>query len=92
MDLATWTTAWSFQGDGSLDSAPLVVGGNVWVGSGSGMLYALDATTGATVWSTNVGSGITAPLEVSVSQPLTGLAAAGGALVVPASDTLVAYW
>jgi outer membrane protein assembly factor BamB len=92
MDLTTWTPSWSFQGDGQLTSAPLVVGGNVYVGSTSGMLYAIDTGTGAKVWSTNVGSGIAAPVEFDRTQPLTGLAAAAGALIVPAGDTVVAYW
>jgi outer membrane protein assembly factor BamB len=92
IDVSTGTTVWSFQSDGQLDSAPLVVGGNVYVGSASGMLYAVDTMTGATAWSTNVGSGISAPDEHNFNRPLTGLAAAAGALIVPAGDTVVAYW
>jgi len=33
-------------------------------GSGSGMLYALDAATGSLVWSTNVGTAISQPDEL----------------------------
>jgi HYR domain/Pentapeptide repeats (8 copies)/PQQ enzyme repeat len=54
-------------------------------------LYALDAATGAVVWSTNVGAAIPAPNEQSVSQPLTGLGAGQGLLVVPAGNTVTAY-
>ncbi len=82
------TTNWTFPG---VDTAPIVVGGLVFVGSSGGNLYALDAATGATSWSTNVGASIPAPDEVDVSQPLTGLGAANGTLVVSAGSKLVAY-
>ena len=36
-------------------------------------------------------AGVAAPDEQNVSQPLTGLGAGGGALLVPASSWLVAY-
>jgi outer membrane protein assembly factor BamB len=82
---------WSFTGDGSLASAPLVVGSRVFVGGTSGKLYALSSNSGRVTWSTNVGSSITAPDEQDLGQPLTGLAASGGLLVVPAGERLVAY-
>ncbi|HEU0316365.1 MAG TPA: PQQ-binding-like beta-propeller repeat protein, partial [Solirubrobacteraceae bacterium] len=85
------TNSWQFTGDGQLDSAPVVVGNLVFVGSASGELYARDAATGADVWSTNVGSAIVGPDEQNVAGPLTGLAAANGTLVVAAGSQLVAY-
>jgi outer membrane protein assembly factor BamB len=45
-------TLWRFSGDGGLDSAPIVVGATVFVGSSSGMLYGLDLRSGRVVWST----------------------------------------
>ena len=45
-DLPARTEAWSFKGDGMLVSAPIVVNGNVYLGSSTGMLDALDAVTG----------------------------------------------
>jgi outer membrane protein assembly factor BamB len=84
-------TLWTFSGDGGLDSAPIVVGSTVFVGSSSGMLYGLDLRRGQVVWSTNVGSGIPGPDEQNVSQPLTGLGAGQGLLVVPAGNRLAAY-
>ena len=84
-------TLWSFTGDGSLDTAPIAVGSTVYEGSSSGMLYGLNVSTGQTVWSTNVGSGISGPDEQNASQPLTGLGAGQGLLVVPAGDQLSAY-
>jgi outer membrane protein assembly factor BamB len=84
-------TLWSFAGDGGLDTAPIVVGSTVFVGSSSGMLYGLALSGGTLAWSTNVGAGIPGPDEQNVSQPLTGLGAGQGLLVVPAGSRLVAY-
>jgi outer membrane protein assembly factor BamB len=84
-------TLWTFTGDGELDTAPIVVRNTVYEGSSSGMIYGLNIKTGKIVWSTNVGSGIPAPDEQNVSQPLTGLGAGQGLLVVPAGDLLSAY-
>ena len=84
-------TLWTFTGDGGLDTAPIVVGSTVYEGSSSGMLYGLNLSRGNVVWSVNVGSGIPAPDEQNVSQPLTGLGAGQGLLVVPAGDHLTAY-
>ena len=84
-------TVWQFTGDGSLNSAPLVVGDLVFVGSATGMLYALDASAGTTRWSANVGRAMPAPDEWVDDQPLPGLGAANGTLIVPAGDRLFAY-
>jgi outer membrane protein assembly factor BamB len=82
---------WTFTGDGGLSSAPIVTGRYVSVGTTSGTLYAVDRRSGQAVWLDHVGASITPPDEQNVSQPLTGLAAASGLLVVPASNRLVAY-
>jgi len=84
------TAAWTFSGDGKLDSAPLRVGNLVFEGSSSGEVYAVDST-GTSVWSANAGSAIPAPDEQNASQPLAGLGAGEGTLIVPAGGTLVAY-
>jgi outer membrane protein assembly factor BamB len=88
--LSSGFTTWSFGGDGALSSAPLVAGGNVLIGSTSGMLYALSSTTGNVIWSTNVGAAIPAPDEQN-QVSITGLATSGGLLVVPAGNSLIAY-
>jgi outer membrane protein assembly factor BamB len=89
--LSGGAAAWSFAGDGTLSSAPVVANGVVYEGGTSGSLYALSASTGAVLWSGNVGSAIPAPDEQNVSQPLTGMAIGQGMLLVPATDSLVAY-
>ena len=93
-DVSSGTTRWNFAGDGQLTSAPIVLstpsGEFVVEGSGSGMLYALTAATGAVAWSTNVGAAIPRPDEQNAGQR-TGLAAGQGLLVVPAGNTLTAF-
>lgn len=90
-NLDTNTVAWSFVGDGSLISAPLVVNECVYIGSNSGKLFALEKATGQQVWSANAGAAIPQADEQSVSQQLTGFAAGEGLLVIPTKTTLVAY-
>jgi outer membrane protein assembly factor BamB len=90
------STLWSFTGDGQLVTAPIVLstssGTFVIEGSASGMLYALNAATGAQVWSTNLGAAIQPPDEQNVfAHPLTGLGAGQGLLVVPAGNTVSAF-
>jgi outer membrane protein assembly factor BamB len=91
VNLSTSALDWSFTGDGSLTSAPLVANGIVYEGSSSGNVYAVSAATGSTVWSANVSSPVAAPDEQNVSQPLTGMAVGQGTLLVPATNTLVAF-
>jgi outer membrane protein assembly factor BamB len=81
---------WSFAGDGTLDSTPLVAGGVVYEGSSSGALYALDETTGAQLWMDTLGAAV-APADVGSVATWTGLAATNDTLFVPAGSTLTAY-
>ena len=89
-DAYSGAVRWSFTGDGTLSSAPIVVNGYVYIGSSSGKVYALDASTGASVWTGNLGA-VVQTTESPVSRPHTGLAAGDGLVVVPASSVLVAY-
>jgi outer membrane protein assembly factor BamB len=91
LDLSNNITMWKFTGDGSLTSAPIIVDNYVYIGSYNGMFYALDPQTGTILWSTNVGASIQHPDEHNVSQPLTGLGAGEGIIVVPASSMLIAF-
>jgi outer membrane protein assembly factor BamB len=91
VDLATGNTTWTFTGDGTLVTAPIVVNGYVYIGGTSGLLYALKPDTGASVWSTDVGRPLSGPDEQNAAQGLTGLASGGATLVVPAGMRLIAY-
>jgi outer membrane protein assembly factor BamB len=90
-NVATGAVEWTFTGDGEVDTAPLVINGNVVVGSATGMLYLLDGKTGATLWSENVGDPIGNPDESDLSQPLNGLGAGLGFLVVCSLSKVTVY-
>jgi len=90
VDWSTGQVLWSSTGDGTLDSAPIVVGGQVFVGGSSGAVDAFDEQTGAVTWSANAGASIPAPNETAASM-LSGLGAGDDLLVVPTTDSLVAY-
>ena len=88
LDPTLQNVAWSFTGDGTLSSAPIVVGPFVVVGAASGQLYALDSASGVQRWSSQLPTGMTA---AEYSSPATGLAVAQGFLIVPAGNTLTAW-
>ena len=90
-DAGLGSTLWQFSGDGHVRTAPVVVGDTVFVGSGEGKLYALNAATGAIRQTLDVGVPMQAPDEFSNGVPMAGFGAANGTLVVPAGDKLVAY-
>lgn len=79
---------WSFAGDGTLTGAPIVVNQYVFIGSTSGNLYALDATTGSQVWTQTLGAEVDSAVG---GIPYSGLAAGDGLLVVPAGTKVIAY-
>lgn len=81
IDASTQNILWQFSGDGSLDSSIIVVNGLAVVGSSTGMLYLLDAATGAVAWSENT--------KTAIGD--AGFGVADGMLLVPAGNTLMAY-
>jgi outer membrane protein assembly factor BamB/N-acetylneuraminic acid mutarotase len=86
---STGQPVWTFIGDHALRSAPVVVNQTIYIGSGSGLLYALNAS-GELIWSTQVGASIPTPEQFSETL-VTGLGAGDGLLIVPTATTLVAY-
>lgn len=94
VELGTDKTLWTFTGDGGLNSDPVEANGYVYVGSGSGLVYALNARNGAVAWTGNAGSGILASGDggsLGGGPPETGMAIGQGLLLVPAGNTLVAF-
>lgn len=89
IDLPSGQVLWSFAGDGGLESAPLIVNQTIYIGSSSGLLYALDLQ-GNQVWSAQVGASIPAPDEQNAVLT-TGLGAGDGLLVIPAAPILAVY-
>jgi outer membrane protein assembly factor BamB len=90
VDLDTNSTVWNFSGDGSLTSAPIVVNGRVYVGTGGARLYGVNAIDGSVEYSATLPAPVAAPDEHNAVL-LTGLGAGNGRLIVPASTWLGAY-
>ena len=83
---------WSFAGDGTLVTSPLVVNNYVFIGSVSGNLYALDATSGSQLWVKNLGAALAQPQTGgNAAQGQSGLAAGDGVLIVPAGNSITAF-
>jgi len=89
-DVDSRTVLWSFTGDGTLVTAPIIANGVVYIGATSGNIYAVDEASGTMLWSDAVGAPIPAPTE-STPYPLNGLAVGGDSLLVPTSHRLVCY-
>jgi outer membrane protein assembly factor BamB len=87
---ASGNTLWTFTGDGGLVTAPVVVNNDIYIGSKTGMLYAVDAGTGQSVWSENVGAAFTVSDPYSANM-MSSPAAGEGHLVAPAGSILTAY-
>ncbi len=90
VDLTSGAVQWSFAGDGSLVSAPIVAGDTVYTASSSGVVYALNVLTGRVMAQVDSQSRIVATDEQNAVQR-TSLAVGDGLLLVPAGTTLFAY-
>jgi outer membrane protein assembly factor BamB len=86
----TLTPIWSFTGDGTLTLAPLRVESTVFIASRSGMVHALDATTGTELWSANSGASVPSGHDLGSRTP-SGLGFADGWLLVPTETGLRAW-
>lgn len=91
VDQASRETRWTFEGDGFLVTAPIVIDDVVFIGSSSGTVYGLDAADGSVRWSAVAGTEIEGPDEQNYRRPLVGLGAGEGYLLVPASNALSAW-
>lgn len=82
---------WTFTGDGTLMSAPIVVNNTVFVGASSGNVYGVDTDTGAQVWVGTSPVPIGPDSENGGPMPPSG-AAAGENLLIFVSDHSVVAW
>lgn len=89
-DLTTNQVLWTFTEDRP-STAPVIVNGFVYLGTGTGTLYVLDEQTGREVYYDYLWNAITGPDEQNVSAPLAGLTVGQGLLAVPAGNKLFAY-
>lgn len=89
-DRALSRIAWSFAGDGSLTTAPIVIDDAVVIAGTSGAIYAVDAVSGLLRWSARLPSTIDVNYDFNSTSPV-GLAAGEGYLLAPARNTLTAF-
>jgi outer membrane protein assembly factor BamB len=71
-------TLWEFSAEGTIGAEPVVRDGRVYLGTAERMFYCLDAKSGRKVWSRRL-QGV----------PLHSAVVGGGALAVPASNSVV---
>jgi outer membrane protein assembly factor BamB len=90
VDSSGLTPTWSTTGDSSIASAPVTIDGKVVVGSTTGLVSVYDEHTGTLLWSANAGQPVTGVDEHNAVLR-TGLAAADGLLIVPATNRLIVY-
>jgi polyvinyl alcohol dehydrogenase (cytochrome) len=64
--------AFGFPGELSSDSQPSVVGGRIFVGTQSGMVYSLNANTGCVHWYFQAAAAVRAAVTVASIQTTTG--------------------
>ncbi len=74
---------WAFRFAGGVGGQPTVVGGQVYFGTGSGGVYALDARTGCIHWRGEIKGGVRAAATVG---PLSGPSGGSGRLAVFIGD------
>lgn len=69
-DVSRLKLKWAFAYPGGVSSEPTVVGGRIFVGSIAGVLFALDASSGCTIWHAQ----LAAPIRsmVSIDRLATG--------------------
>lgn len=81
MSISNQQINWSFAGDGSLITPPIKVNQTIFIGSSTGKLFAVDAAKGSQLWSISAGTTLNG----------SGLAAAGGFLIVPTTTGVTAF-
>ena len=68
----TGKAAWTFATRARVDSSPVVAGGRVYIGSGDGRLYVLDAQTGKKISEFEAGAGFSASPAIAAGRVVIG--------------------
>ncbi len=89
LSLADGSLQWTFAGDSTLVTSPVLVNNYVFIASTSGKLYMLDATTGAQLGLVALGGGAYSWMPTEIMQP--GMTAGDGILVVPFASSISAF-
>jgi outer membrane protein assembly factor BamB len=90
-DRSTMSTQWTFLGDGTLATPPLVVNNRIYIAEATGRLWVLDTATGAPVWSDNIGLPVEPRRMRADWEGGTNIVAGQGIVAVPATNVMVAY-
>ena len=73
-DVPHLTLKWAFAFPGAMTwGQPTVVGGRVFVASATGEVYAIDASTGCTLWTAHVGTAVRTAVTIGPDRIATGL-------------------
>ena len=91
VDIATQAVVWTFEGLGSPSTSPVVVGGQVIVGTSTGRVFGLDEASGSVLWSDDTWAPLTSENPFDGTPSVASMAAGGGILVVPAGSSLIGY-
>jgi polyvinyl alcohol dehydrogenase (cytochrome) len=79
-DVARLQVKWAFRFTGGVGGQPTVVGGRIYLGTGSGAVYSLDAASGCVHWQAQIDGAVRAAVSVG------SLSADDGRLAVFAGD------
>jgi outer membrane protein assembly factor BamB len=90
INATTGATLWNQHGDGGLESAPIVAGTTVYIGSGFNKVFGYSTTTGKQVWQASTGATFVGPDEHNGSV-LQGLQVGDGLLAVPATTRMTVF-
>ena len=71
-DALTGDTHWTFTAEDTVEVAPIVVNGLVYISSGKGWLYALDAHRGSLIWKTQLDSNASGAVAVYDGRLMVG--------------------
>ena len=63
-DSLTGDTHWTFIAEDTVEAPPVIANGLVYISSGKGWLYALDAHSGTLIWKTRLDSNASGPVAV----------------------------
>lgn len=83
------TVKWAFQAGGALATSASIVGTTAYIGAWDGYEYAINTTTGAVIWKTNLGTNVDAGCNPSVIGVTSAAAVVNGVVYVGGGGP---YW
>lgn len=89
--LSDFVQSWSFRGNGSFITAPVVVNNTAFAAADDNKVYAVDVGTGAKTWTGTSPVPLSGDSENGGPMPPSGPAAGENLLIFPAGNSLVAW-